>query len=71
MTREERRAYNRDYMRRWRQQHHERYLRWLRHWRRRRARPRCYWCRRPATTVVERLDPRRWQAVLRPYCGVC
>lgn len=33
---------------------------------------RCWYrCGQPAAEMIERVDPRSWQRVLVPYCGLC
>lgn len=84
---EKRRAYNREYMRRWRERNLERYREYNRSYQRKTALRRklrsldapesqaknmCWYrCGRPATQTIERVDPRTWQTQRVPYCGHC
>lgn len=82
-----RRAYNRDYMRLWRERNRERYRSANRDYQRKRALRRkakrqsasqtiepgkCWYrCGRPAVTTIERVHPETWQTISVPYCGFC
>jgi hypothetical protein len=84
---EGRRAYNREYMRLWRQRNQERYRVYNREYQRKRhierkiarilkepaeERNLCgYGCGRAAVETIERVDPRTWKTVKIPYCGHC
>ncbi|HVB35369.1 MAG TPA: hypothetical protein VNJ52_13495 [Patescibacteria group bacterium] len=84
---EKRRAYNREYMRAWRQRNLEHYRAKNREYQRRTARRRklrriaqaaanaqalcAFGCGRPATQTAERIDPRTWKPYRVPYCGHC
>ncbi|HVB98995.1 MAG TPA: hypothetical protein VNJ12_06640 [Candidatus Dormibacteraeota bacterium] len=84
---EKRRAYNREYMRAWRERNLEHYRAKNREYQRRTAQRRklrriaqaaenapalcAFGCGRPATATVERVDPRTWKSSAVPYCGKC
>jgi hypothetical protein len=84
---DERRAYNREYMRLWRKRNQERYRIYNREYQRKRhverkiarilkapaeERNLCgYGCGRAAVETIERVDSRTWKTVQVPYCGHC
>lgn len=86
-VRGKRRAYNRDYMRLWRERNRERYRSANRDYQRKRALRRkaqreqagqvaepgkCWYrCGRAAVTMIERVHPEMWQTISVPYCGFC
>ncbi len=84
---EERRTYNREYMRMWRKRNQERYRVYNREYQRKRLIERkvarilseqaedtklCgYGCGRPAVETIERTDARTWKTVRVAYCRHC